>query len=399
MRPLHRVCYNPSRMSGLAQRFRRAREAGNISIDQVARATRIKSRYLNAIEDGDFAQLPDGPASRGFIKNYARFLGLDPEEALLQFEAEFGIPILQLRDEVPPPPERVPMVSEYTRVSHPNLLWKGNLPNQDDVALDDDDLLDGNSTGTGISVPEISGIDGKTGRAVVLRPSPKPRTAQSSFRLRGSLSSPILNNGRNSRKRSSGRPSIYNIDRSIFPDRGPLMPVLGAVAVLALVAVLAFVAIPAASDTGWFDPAPTATPNPAATPDPVGTPTPDAPPLIAPRITILAPVADVPGAGSADATLDPNAPRTETVQVSAAPDGGFQLAIYAREQVFVKIIIDGSLVFQGVSELGRNPTWSASRSVVVESGNAGAFDVIVNNERRGTPGAANERVRVTYSLF
>ena len=224
MRSLHRVCYNPIRMSGLAQRFRRAREAGNISIDQVARATRIKSRYLNAIEDGDFAQLPDGPASRGFIKNYARFLGLDPEEALLQFEAEFGIPILQLRDEVPPPPERVPMVSEYTRVAHPNLLWKGNLPNQDDVALDDDALLDGNSTGTGISVPEISGIDGKTGRAVVLRPSPKPRTAQSSFRLRGSLSSPILNNGRNSRKRSSGRPSIYNIDRSIFPDRGPLMP-------------------------------------------------------------------------------------------------------------------------------------------------------------------------------
>jgi transcriptional regulator with XRE-family HTH domain len=383
-------------MSGLAQRFRRAREAGNISIDQVARATRIKSRYLNAIEDGDFAQLPDGPAGRGFIKNYARFLGLDPEEALLQFEAEFGIPILQLRDEVPPLPERVPMVSEYTRVAQPDLLWKGNLPNQDDVALDDDALLDENATGTGITVPEISGIDGNTGKAVVLRPSHKPRTAQSPFRLRGSRSSPVPDA---SRKRPSGRPSIYRIDRSIFPDRGPLMPVLGAVAVLALVGVLAFVAIPAASDAGWFDPPPTATPDPAATPDPVGTPTPEAPPLIAPRITILAPVADAPGAPGADAAPDPNAPRTETVQVSAAPDGGFQLALYAREQVFVKIIIDGSLVFQGVSELGRNPTWSASRSVTVESGNAGAFDVIVNNERRGPPGAANERVRITYSLF
>jgi hypothetical protein len=375
-------------MSGLAQRFRQAREAGNVSIDQAARATRIKTRYLLAIEDGDFAQLPDGPAGRGFIKNYARFLGIDQEDALLQFEAEFGIPVLQLREEVPPLPERVPMQSAYTRVTQPELVWKGNLPDPDTVALDDEELE--NATGTGLTVPEISGIDGSSGRAVVVRPAPRLRAEKSTFRLGGRK--PAIQNKRNG---PTGRPRGYRIDKSIFPERSPLMPILGGVAALALVAVIAFVAVPAIDEAGWFAPAPTATPNPDATPDPAATPT-VAGGFVAPRITIIAPAASV--GGEAAATPDPNAPRTETIQVPAAPDGGFQLTLDAREQVFIKVIIDGSLVYQGVSSVGRNPTWTAGRSVVIETGNAGAFDVIVNGDRRGPPGATDERVRVTYSL-
>lgn len=378
-------------MSGLAQRIRRAREAGNLSIDQVARATRIKVRYLQAIEDGDFAQLPDGPAGRGFIKNYTRFLGMDADESLLQFEAEFGVPLLQLRDEVPPPPERTPMQSIYTRVTQPDLLWKGNLPDPGTVELDDDALLDPNATGTGITVPEISGIDGATGKAIIVRPPPRQHAEKSIFRLRGNRPSIDVDEERPRRRTSTYR--INKIDRSIFPERSPLSSILAIAAALALVIVVGAVAIPAANDAGWFTPAPTAVPDPNVTPDPAATPTPDPNPIIAPRITILAPVADL-----SAPTPAPNAPRTETIQVPAAPDGGFLLAIDAREQVFVKVIIDGSLVFQGVSDLGRNPAWSASRSVVIETGNAGAFDVIVNNQRRGPPGATDERIRVTYSL-
>jgi len=376
-------------MSGLAQRFRQARQAGNISIDQAARATRIKARYLLAIEDGDFAQLPEGPAGRGFIKNYARFLGIDQEDALLQFEAEFGVPVLLLRDEVPPAPDRVPMQSAYTRVTQPELVWKGNLPDPDTVALDDDSLTDENAVGTGITVPEISGIDGSTGKAVVVRPAQRLRAEKSALRLGGRK--PAIQDKRN---RQTGRPRGYRIDKSIFPERSPLLPILGAVSALALVAVIAFVAVPAIDEAGWFTSAPTAAPNPDATPDPDATPT--AAGFIAPRITIIAPDASVEDAAAA--TPAPNAPRTETIQVPAAPDGGFQLALDAREEVFVKVIIDGNLVYQGVSTLGRNPTWTAGRSIVIETGNAGAFDVIVNGARRGPPGATDERVRVTYSL-
>ena len=114
------------------------------------------------------------------------------------------------------------------------------------------------------------------------------------------------------------------------------------------------------------------------------------------RVTVVSPEAA--GPGDAIATPDPNEARTNDVQVSAAPDGGFQLALDAREQAFIKIVIDGNLVFQGLPQLGLNPTWSASRSLVIETGNAGAFDVIVNGARRGTPGQPNEKVRVKYSL-
>ncbi|MCX6017142.1 MAG: helix-turn-helix transcriptional regulator, partial [Chloroflexi bacterium] len=351
-------------MSGLAQRIRQAREAGNITIEQAERTTRIRSRYLRFIEDGDFAQLPDGPAGRGFIKNYTRFLGLDPEEALSQFEAEFGVPVMQIRDEVPPPPERIPQQSEYTRVAHPNLTWKGNLPNPDQTALDDEILSDDDDTA--VTVPEISGIDGATGRVVVIRPREKLRASRSSFRLRGERASDA-NNVPEKRRRTSGRPSIYRIDKALFPERSPVGPIITTVATVTLVALAAFVGFPAARRAGWFTPAPTATPIKVLE-------TPIAAEATVVRVTVVSPEAA--GPGDAIATPDPNEARTNDVQVSAAPDGGFQLALDAREQAFIKIVIDGNLVFQGLPQLGLNPTWSASRSLVIETGNAGAFDVI-----------------------
>src|SRR4029453_2485317 len=103
-------------MSDLAQRIRTAREHLGASIEEAERATKIRRRYIEAIEAGDFARLPDGPPSRGFIKNYARYLGMDPEQALNDFEAEVGVPITQVSEVVPPPPTRQQATSRYTQL-------------------------------------------------------------------------------------------------------------------------------------------------------------------------------------------------------------------------------------------------------------------------------------------
>lgn len=79
-------------MSQLGVRFREAREARGISVADAAAATRILPRYLHALEDGDFSQLPGDVYARGFIRNYAQFLGLPPDELMLMYRRERGAP-------------------------------------------------------------------------------------------------------------------------------------------------------------------------------------------------------------------------------------------------------------------------------------------------------------------
>jgi len=62
----------------------RRRERG-LSLDQVSAATRIDRQYLEALEAGNIALLPE-PYMRAFLKTYATFLGLDGTEAVRRFE-------------------------------------------------------------------------------------------------------------------------------------------------------------------------------------------------------------------------------------------------------------------------------------------------------------------------
>lgn len=70
----------------LGAQLRKAREDRGISLVEAEQATRIRRVFLQAIEEGRFGDLPGQVYGRGFIRNYARYLGLDPE-ALLQ---EYG---------------------------------------------------------------------------------------------------------------------------------------------------------------------------------------------------------------------------------------------------------------------------------------------------------------------
>lgn len=73
-------------MSDFGANFRNARESLGISVDQIAGETRISTRFLRAIEDEEFHLLPGGIFNRGFIRTYATRLGLDPEQAVTDYE-------------------------------------------------------------------------------------------------------------------------------------------------------------------------------------------------------------------------------------------------------------------------------------------------------------------------
>ncbi len=63
----------------VGQQLRQAREAAGLSLADVSRTTRIRSRFLQALEEGNFGELPSAAAVRGFLRTYAEALGLDPQ--------------------------------------------------------------------------------------------------------------------------------------------------------------------------------------------------------------------------------------------------------------------------------------------------------------------------------
>lgn len=77
-------------MSELGQRLKEKREALGLTIEDVAKETRIKPRFIEALEKGDYGSLPGDIFARGFIRNYASFLGLDPGEMLRLYSEEKG---------------------------------------------------------------------------------------------------------------------------------------------------------------------------------------------------------------------------------------------------------------------------------------------------------------------
>ena len=68
--------------------LRRSREVRRVDLEDAVRALRIRLRYLQALEMGDYEALPGPIQARGFLRNYARYLGLPAEEALARYDAE-----------------------------------------------------------------------------------------------------------------------------------------------------------------------------------------------------------------------------------------------------------------------------------------------------------------------
>jgi len=72
--------------------LREAREDKELSQKEVARDLHLTSRVINAIEEGDFTLIPSAVFARGYIRSYARHLGLDGQELVAQFDEVYGAP-------------------------------------------------------------------------------------------------------------------------------------------------------------------------------------------------------------------------------------------------------------------------------------------------------------------
>ncbi|HZZ01048.1 MAG TPA: RodZ domain-containing protein [Candidatus Baltobacteraceae bacterium] len=99
-------------MPPLGERFRAARETRGLSLSDVSEQIRIRSVYLAAIEEESWIAIGAPVYVRGFLRTYARFLGLDPEEVVASFNS--GSPAAS---QVPAIAERQPRSSSGPIVS------------------------------------------------------------------------------------------------------------------------------------------------------------------------------------------------------------------------------------------------------------------------------------------
>jgi cytoskeletal protein RodZ len=71
------------------EKLQQARLEKDLSLEDVAKATKIKTEFLIFIENGEYQKLPAASYAYGFVQNYARFLGLPEEEILALLRREF----------------------------------------------------------------------------------------------------------------------------------------------------------------------------------------------------------------------------------------------------------------------------------------------------------------------
>jgi cytoskeletal protein RodZ len=96
------------------ERLKREREMREVSLKEVTTATRIGSRFLEALENEDWEKLPGGIFNRGFVRAIARYLGLDEENLLAEYDLAHGdqnLPVPQpYENKIPRPPIWIPIL-------------------------------------------------------------------------------------------------------------------------------------------------------------------------------------------------------------------------------------------------------------------------------------------------
>ncbi|MEE8822816.1 MAG: helix-turn-helix domain-containing protein [Lactobacillus amylovorus] len=112
-------------MADIGDKLKSAREAKGLSIQDIEKATKIQSRYLEAIENNEFDKLPGDFYVRAFIRQYAQVVGLDGKELLSDYHED--IPESKPDEYVE---NSIDNKSEEVRETNDNKknLWKNYLP-------------------------------------------------------------------------------------------------------------------------------------------------------------------------------------------------------------------------------------------------------------------------------
>lgn len=350
-------------------KFRKARERKELSLDDISNVTKISPRMLQAIEEEHFDQLPGGVFNRGFIRAYAKHLGLNSEDAVndylaclrqAQIDSHAGWDATQARAPHTPAPTN-----------------GGGLRNSKPVPKVE-------APPAPQELPEL-----QLPRIEHLRPAKKEYLGRPSsgipwFRIVAAVC--VLISGYFVWMRHSHRARISPTP-SVSASAAQPAPLATTQATTAATTTPATTTSPQATA-----PAALAAPPPSPSQAPAK-----------PAVSTPAPATRKPAPAPADAAVDANAVKvekkgdvtvrsfgTETAKPSEKAKAAITLVVRARENSWISITSDGQLVTQETLIAPAATSFRATRELVVRVGNAAGVSFLWNGEEVPPQGAEAE---------
>ncbi|GAB4581315.1 MAG: hypothetical protein Fur0022_40620 [Anaerolineales bacterium] len=373
----------------VGQQLRQARQSKNLSLEQISRVTYIRVSYLEALEAGQLERLPSPAQARGFLRTYAKQLGLPPEPLLTALDRDDPV-----NGELLAPPEPVPStpVSETVfveigqalrqhrellglkledierqtriRIHYLQALEAGNLEALPSP-VQGRGMLNNYATFLGLDTDPLllKFADGLQARLLARRGASKtartdettPREAETprgvgKTPLRRYISNDLIFGG------------TLGVALLIFV-------IWGAIRVSSLSASQASPTAPSIVDVL----APEQTPSPIA---PLGTPG-----------------AEIAGENTPEGEVE----TTAGIPIPVLNEDAVQLYIVVRQRAWMRITVDGEIEFEGRVIPGNAYSYSAQESIELLTGNGAALQVFYNQNDLGPLGLLGEVVQRTFT--
>jgi cytoskeleton protein RodZ len=343
-------------MGHFGDKFRQAREKKELTLDQVSNVTKISSRMLKAIEDEHFDQLPGGVFNKGFIRAYAKHLGLNDEEAVNDYLTclrEAQVDAHEVWEPEAPPKRRHPeSLKPAPKPAAPKPqppvqveeLPDLQLPRAEDVRSPRRDFSDHSASGIPWRLVTVAAVTVILAMVLWIRHSRAAHPATAMANTQAAAAQPA-------------------------PSTPPTAP-------------------PPTNPV----PAPS---NSVSSPAPSSVPVPPSQPPSAPHPSTEAsspPAKDA--EASTDVTVrnfDKTAPKS-----SEKGSGSLTLVIRASENSWISVLADGQLVTQETLIAPANTSVHASREITVRVGNAAGVTFLFNGQEVPAQGDESEVKIVTF---
>ncbi len=372
-------------LQSIGEMLRAARESRALSLEEAEAQTRIRVKFLRALEEGDISMLPSTTHARGFLRNYAQFLRLDVAGIVARFDEATGTtprPITQVTaqpfafEAVPPAQDQLPVGAE-------------GIPFREEGGSSVGELA---AAEAGESVGAEEGEPASTEEGwpapTEAESSPRPDVPPAAPPTRAIFIPP-------GQRAGPGRPLTYRPASRVAavpetpgsartrPQAGRREPGSPAARVLrSNLFVLAMLVVGAVAVVWWATSRLSAIPGDELVP-------------VTQSSDFLEQLAD-----NIVVTPSPTFRPTSTPEPESGPEflDRVVLAITVSQRTWTRIDVDGATVFEGPNKPGEVLRYEGQEEILVRTGNGAALEVVYNGQDIGPLGERGEVVERFFTV-
>ncbi len=382
----------------IGKQLRQAREARNLSLEQVAQATRIRVRYLQALEAEQFDLLPSTAQVRGFLRAYAAQLNLDPAPLLTALSGEATLPSPQ-PDLPPAEPPILPQGSAEAIFAEIGQRLKGqrellgltleDVERHTHIRMHYVRALEAGNLG-GLPSP-VQGKGMLNNYAAFLGLDPESLLLRFADGLQAGLAARQPERTAARPEENTSPPARPSTLRRLFSADF----IVGGVVVLALLALVVWGTLRVSA----LRAAQQAVPTPASISD-ILLDTPVAGTSATPTLAggTPTPGMETPGAVTPEQTSDTT---VVSFEVTTTPDFGtaaVQVYIVVQQRAWMRVTVDGEVIFEGRVLPGSAYPYAGNERIELLTGNGAGLRVFFNQQDLGVLGLFGEIVQRVFTV-